>query len=223
MARQQPAALVFAGPVSRGTLSRLPGLRQHLVWIKSSSIATASRAVHALRCGRAVSAFADFEDATVVFISVPDHAVEAAVQELADCGLSWRGRTAILYDSGCTRGMLTPLSSRGAETASLIYHAKPEQFLVDGTPEAIRTVRLFTLDTPLLHLRSCADYRQAMRLTTEDFYPLFAEAMEAFHKAGMTRVQAERTTATMIAESARTWLRAGKRLFKKKRSIKPPA
>ncbi len=63
MAKLQPVALVFAGPVSRGTLGQLPGLRERLRWIKSSSVATATRAVRGLRAGVAVPDYADLSPA----------------------------------------------------------------------------------------------------------------------------------------------------------------
>lgn len=220
MAKQQPVALVFAGPVSRGSLGRLPGLRQQLAWIKSSSIPTASRAVHALGCGRAVARFSDLRSAELFVISAPVGSVAEIVENLADSGLSWHERIVVLYDSGCDSSALTPLRELGAETASIFYHARPEQFLGEGTPEALRGVRKLTGDKTLISLRSYDEYQRGLCVTTEEFFPMLEAAMDAFTRAGMSRPQAEQTTAVMIAESARNWLRAGKRLLAK-RAAKP--
>ncbi|MDZ4801926.1 MAG: hypothetical protein SGI92_27545 [Bryobacteraceae bacterium] len=219
MAKQQPVALVFAGPVSRGSLGRLPGLRQALAWVKSSSIATASRAVHALHEGRAVAHYADLEEASIILVSVPEHAIKGTVDALAESCLTWQHKTVVLFDTCADSSALEPLAVRGAETATLLFHARPEQFLCEGSTEALRAVRRLTGTTTLLVLRDKAAYFRAVDLTTAAFYPLFSAAVDAFCSGGMTKSEAEKTTAAMIAESARTFLRAGKRLLK--RAAKP--
>jgi hypothetical protein len=220
MAKQQPVALVFAGPVSRGTLGRLPGLRQRLTWVKSSSIPTASRAIHALGAGHAVAAYSDLRSAAAILISAPGPALRVIVEDLASSDLSWRNRAVVIYDSEFDSKALEPLRRAGAETASLIYHEKPEQFLAEGTPEALRFLRSLTGAKPLIAMKSTLDYRRAMRLIVDDFFPVMAAAIDALQKAGMTRAQAENTLGATVAESARTWLRAGKRLLK--RNVKSP-
>lgn len=221
MARQQPVALVFAGPVSRGNLGRLPGLHQRLTWIKSSSVATASRAVHALHCGSAVSHYSDLKNAAAILISAPPAALAGIVAELAASGLSWKDRIVVLFDSEEDSAALQPLSRLGAEAASVLWHPRPEQFLVEGTNEAIRFVRTLTGKRNLIQLRSREAYQCAMRLVADEFFVLLTEAMEKFEAAGMSRLQAEKTTAATLAESARTWLRAGKRLLKKRAATRP--
>lgn len=215
MAKLQPVALVFAGPVSRGSLGRLPGLRRDLVWVKSSSVATASRAVHALHEGRAVADYADLEDASLILVSVPEKVVKSTITALAESCLKWRNKVVVLYDSHFDSHALQTLAVRGAETATLLHHARPEQFLCEGSTEALRAVRRLTGSTPMLVLRNKQEYLRGLHLTTAEFYPLFSAAIDAFSKAGMTKSEAEKTTAAMIAESARTYLRAGKRLLQR--------
>src|SRR4051794_14918081 len=138
MAKLQPVALVFAGPVSRGTLGQLPGLRERLRWIKSSSVATATRAVRGLRAGVAVPHYTDLSGAVLVLVSVPDKSVPTWVEALATCGLSWQKKIVVLYDSTHTSDALEPLRHAGAAVATLNYHERPEQFVCEGDPVALR-------------------------------------------------------------------------------------
>ncbi|MBC7925395.1 MAG: hypothetical protein H7039_07025 [Bryobacteraceae bacterium] len=214
MAKQQPAALVFAGPVSRGSLIQLPGLQDCLGWVKSSSIPTASRAVHALGCGKAVRDYRDLSEARMFLISVPESSIGAIVQSLASSELSWQRRTVILFDSEQNSSALLPLQDRGAFAASLNYHNKPEQFLAEGSPQALRQIRGLTAPKPLIVLRSKDRYLAAIRGLRDDFYPGFGLSLKELRASGLDKVSAERTAAVTLAESARVFLRAGHRLLK---------
>lgn len=213
MAKQQPVALVFAGPVSRGTLGQLPGLNHHLRWIKSSSIATASRAVRALRAGIAVGEYTDLTNASAILISVPHDAVDHWAETLAGCGLDWSKRLAVLYDSERDCDALLPLQRKGALVATLDYHPRPEQFLVQASAEALRLIRVLTHDKPLIRL-SCKDqYRRALHCARDEFLPLFASTVDHFRAAGMQKAAAEKAAAAAIEDSARAYLRAGHRVL----------
>ena len=93
MKKLRPVALLCAGPVSRSPLTRLPNLRRHLVWVKSSSYRVASRAVNALGAGTPVEGLEDMKRAGIWVISVP-------VSELAALEISrmreWYRRTLMI-------------------------------------------------------------------------------------------------------------------------------
>jgi len=213
MAKLQQVALVFAGPVSRGTLTQLPGLRDHLRWIKSSSVATASRAVRALRAGIPIGDYTSMDDAGIILISVPDDSAESWAKSLAGCGLKWAGRLVVLYDSVHDRQILRPLEDEGATVATLNYHGRPEQFLVDGVPEAVKTLRILTTERPVVRLSDKTRYFHGLRCAREHFMPLFASVVEHFRAAGMQKAAAEKAAAAAIEESTRSYLRAGHRLL----------
>src|SRR4051794_24100418 len=128
MENPQRAALVYAGPVRRSNLTELKGLPGQLAYIKSSSIATASRAVTALRAGKPVTNYEDLDDANLILISVPETAIARITGELASANLSWRGRTVLLFDSLCDSSALGVLGDRGAAIASLNWSAHPQRF-----------------------------------------------------------------------------------------------
>jgi len=211
MEKQQRAALVFAGPVSRGTLNRLPGLPEQLEYVKSSSVATASRAVQALRCGRTVHRLDELEGVDLLILSVPDRALPATVAELLKSGLPLAAMTVVLYDSHLSSTELELLRDVGAHVASLSWHARPEQFVAEGDAFALRRIRSLTGKKTLLILRSKESYLRALRSTTEDFYPVLASAVQGLREAGMEKGTAERMAASLIDHSARVFLRAGRR------------
>lgn len=213
MAKLQPVALVFAGPVSRGTLSQLPGLRERLRWIKSSSVATATRAVRGLRAGVAVRDYADLSAAAVVLISVPEQNVQTWADALANCGLSWHKKIAVLYDSTLASDALKPLHAAGAAVATLNYHARPEQFVCEGDAVALRALRDLAANKPLIPLTSKERYFRAVRRTRDEFIPMFASCIEDFRAAGMQKAAAEKAAAAGLQESVRSYLRAGHRVL----------
>jgi hypothetical protein len=221
MEKRRRAALVFAGPVSRGSLTRLPGLSDQLEFIKSSSIPTASRAVNALRCGQAVRSYEELAGADLILLSAPDAVLPAIVSGLVSSKLDWRGRTVVLYDAERDSSDLEVFRRLGAVVATLNWCASPPRFLAEGDPEAIRRIRSLRPGKSLMVLRSKASYLQALRATTEDFYPLLAASVDLFRKAGMEKAAAEKTAASLFAESARTYLRAGKRLLQRPASKRP--
>lgn len=214
MENQRRAALVYAGQVSRGGLTHLPELRKELAFIKSSSIPTASRAVRALRSGRAVQTLEEFKQADLILISVPEAQINAAVAELEASALSWSGRTVVLFDSDLDSAALTPLALRGASIASLNWCPHPQRFFAEGQPEAIRRIKKLMPARSLMVIRSKSDYMNGVRASTEEFYPLLSAAVEGFQKSGMHRAAALKTAALLFAESARVFLRAGKRVLK---------
>src|SRR4051812_43070422 len=113
MGKQRRAALVYAGPVRRSSLTRLPGLGTQLRFVKSSSVATASRAVRALRAGHAVRRYEDMAEADLFLISVPAKAITHIVTELAASELEWKSRIVVLFDSDAESSAFYELTKRG--------------------------------------------------------------------------------------------------------------
>lgn len=220
MVKQRRAALVYAGRASRGSLTRLPGLAEQLRFVKSSSVATASRAVHSLRGGKAVRSFLDLDSADLIVISVPEALVAGTVEDLNTSGLNWAKRFVVLYDSELDSAVLSSLARQGAITATLNYSPIPERFVAEGDPDAIRRLRSLVAAKELLILHSKADYLHGMRASMERFLPLLASVVDDFRRAGMEKAIAQKTAATMLSESARAYLRAGRRLLKQ--PVTPP-
>lgn len=224
MVKQRRTALVCAGPLSRGSLTRLSCLPDQVDCIKSSSIPTASRAVAALRAGRAVRSYEELTGADLFLISVPDYSTPRILDELAGCGIEWGGRTIALYDSEADSDILAPFAALGARTATLNWSPLPERFIMEGDSDAIRRLRTLTGSDPVLVLRSKASYLEGLRTATSEFFPLLADAVDHFRAAGLDKAAAEKTAALLFAESARTWLRAGRRLLNQtKRPASLPA
>lgn len=213
MEKQQRAALVYAGPVRRSSLTRLPGLAYQLKYIKSSSVATASRAVSALRAGQAVRRYEELAGADLILISVPDAAVARVVSDLAASQLEWKGRTVALFDSAMDTSALLQLKARGAHVATLNWSAHPERFFAEGSAAGLKRIRTLTGKRSLLVLTSKAMYLKAEMISRDGFFPMLASTVELFRKAGMEKAAAEQTAAALFTESIRAWLRAGRRLL----------
>lgn len=217
MKKQQRIALVCAGPVSRSGLSRLPGIRDQLVWVKSSTPSAASRAANVLG-GSAVREYSELDEAGILLIRAPDDALAAVVEELK-AELDWRGRTAVLFESSLDCTVLKPLAFAGAHIASLnLTDTISPAVLLEGTVEARRRLRplLGAGRHNLVELKEGgkSEYLAAVYGCTVAFMPAVAEAVERFRQAGMEKAAAERTAASLFESSLRAYLRAGKRLLK---------
>lgn len=218
MKKQQRVALICAGPVSRSALSRLPGLRDELAWVKATTPAAAGRAANTLG-GRAVRDYADLGGAAIVLIRASDDAVAGVVEELQSADLDWQDRTVVLFESGFDSTALAPLSEAGAHAASLNHlDALESLLLLEGTHEARRRVRrlLATGRHRLIELKpgTKGEYLSAVERCTSGFMPVIAAAVDAFMRAGMEKAAAEKTAASLFERSLRAYLRAGKRLLK---------
>jgi hypothetical protein len=223
MKKQQRIALVCMGPVSRSGLSRLPGIRDQLMWVKSSTPSAASRAANVLG-GSAVREYSELDAAGILLILAPDDTLTGVVEELR-AEMDWRGRTAVLFESSLDCTVLKPLAAAGAHIASLnMTDALSPAVLLEGTVEARRRIRPLVgggrHNLVELNEGGKAEYLAAVHGCTVAFMPAVAEAVDGFRRAGMEKAAAEKTAASLFENSLRAYLRAGKRLL---RSTKPPA
>lgn len=218
MKKQQRVALVCASPVSRNALSRLPGLRDELTWVKGTTPSATGRAANALG-GHAVRDYADLTAAAVVLIRATDEAVAGVVEELLSADLDWHDRTVVLFESGLDSTALAPLARAGAHAASLNHlDASDSLLLLEGAQEARRRLRrlLARGRHTLIELKPGTkdEYLSAVDRCTNGFMPVIAAAVDGFMRAGMEKAAAEKTAASLFERSLRAYLRAGKRLLK---------
>ena len=227
MRKQQRVALVCAGPVSRSGLARLPAIRDHLVWVKSSTPSAATRAANSLG-GRAVRDFSDLASADVVLISAPDAAIEPIVEELRVSDVVWRNRVVVLIDSNFDSAALATLAETGAHAASLNQvDSLPDTLVLEGTVEARRRMRrLFTDGRHTifeLEPGHKSEYLAAVDGCTSAFLPTIAQTVDHFMRAGLKKAAAEKTATSLFESSLRAYLRAGKRLLRFRPPALPPA
>jgi hypothetical protein len=201
-------------------LARIPRLDEQLGWIKSSSIAVASRAVNVLRCGRSVRDFESLTKADLILLQLPDTAVEHTIAALASSGLYWPGKSVALMHPVLDSSALSLLERRGATAACFsLLSDTPPKFLVEGHPDAVRRLRklLKSYQTTVLEIERGrkGDYLAGVYASTAELVPLFAGAIDHLRRAGLQKADAESTAASMFETSIRAYLRVGKRLLER--------
>lgn len=216
--RKQPwVGLICAGPVSRGGLSRLPGLHEQLGWVKSNTIAAASRAVNGLNAGRAVRDMESLSKAQLIIIQ-PANALESIVEELATSGLHWQGKTVAVFHPSLDAAALCRLERLGASVGSIaVMSESPLRFLIEGTPEALRRLRKFfrSAGMPVVEIGAGGKsaYLAGVYAVTAEFLPLIARAIDWFERAGMDKSTAGASAASLAEATMKAYFRAGKRLL----------
>jgi hypothetical protein len=214
--------LVCAGQVSRSVVGRLPGLRQHIRWVKSTTISAASRAANALGNGTAVRGWDGLSEARAILIQAPDGALPHILREMGASDLLWRGRIVVLVDSHRDSTALTTLSVRGASTGSLNWvGTAPDRYLIEGTDAALKFLRLLLpkQEAEIVQVRTGGkgDYFSAVREAAAAVGPLVAATAEGLMRAGIEKAAAEKTAAYLMESSLRAYLRSGKRMLKRRR------
>jgi hypothetical protein len=218
MRRIRAVALVCAGPVSRGMVARLPGVVEHLGWVKAPSYRLASRAVNALRAGIPVYEYEELAAANLILISVPHEAEDGTVRELASSRLDLRNRAVVVMDTPRDSSAMRALRDRGALVATLqpIGAAEDRTLVIEGEQEAIRHMqramtpaasRGMQVLTPSGKSRLLAGVDEA----TQRFLPVVASVTDHFKAAGLSKQQSETLAQTLISSSMRAYFRAGRR------------
>ncbi len=218
MRKARPLALVGAGAVSRSFLAQLPAVAEHLGPVKSTSYRLASRIANAMRAGFPVAGFEELDRAQIVLISWPHWLLSRVLSELAAAPVGWCGKTVILCDAGEDCGVLAPLASQGAATASLIplegFDGK--RLLIEGDRAALAAARrlLGRGDIRLveLHEHTKAAYLAGIRFLTTLSAPMFSAANDCFRFAGLGSKLAAQIVGNLGERTLRSYLKGGKKI-----------
>jgi hypothetical protein len=221
MRRIRSVALVCAGPISRGIVSRLPGIADHIGWVKAPSFRLASRAVNALRAGEPVHHYEQLAPAALILLSVPRKSEELIVGELASARLEWRNRPVVVLDTLRESSALKPLRERGAMIATLnpIHGAGDVRALViEGHQETIREMQRTMTPEARRYLQTITTSGKARLLAgvseaTREFLPLIASITDHFKAAGLSKQQSETLAQSLMSSSMRAYFRAGRRVL----------
>jgi hypothetical protein len=218
MKKQPWVGLVCAGQVSRTGLARIARLDEQLGWIKSNTVATASRAVNGLKAGRAIRDYESLSKAHLILIQAPGETIEPITEALAASGLHWPGKSVALFHSVLDSSALSRLERLGASVASFaLLGDSPPKFLLEGQPDAVAMLRRFfrhsqTTAIQIEHGRK-SEYLAGVYAATAEFMPLISKAVERFRRAGMDKAEAGSTAALLIESSMRAYFRSGMRLL----------
>jgi hypothetical protein len=199
-------------------VARLPGLAEHIGWVKAPSYRLASRAVNALRAGVAVQAYEELEPASLIFVSVPREIEDCTIAQLATAPLEWRGRAVVVLNTLQESTEIQPLCSVRAHVATLhpIGAAEDRTFIIEGQPDTIRLMQKFVSAAAARSMQVITAGGKARALAgideaTRRFLPLIASVTDHFKAAGLSKSQSEALAYSLISGSMRTYFRAGRR------------
>ena len=220
MRRIRSVGLVCAGPISRGTVARLPGVVDHIGWVKAPSFRLASRAVNALRAGEPVQNYEQLTHAGLILVSVPPEAEDCTIADLAAARLDWRNRAVVVLDTLKESVAVRPLRDRGAIIATLfmIGMADVRGLFIEGHQEAIRLMQRAVAPEARRSIQTITTAGKSRLLagideSTRGFLPTIASVTDHFKASGLSKQQAEALAQTLITGSMRSYFRAGRRVL----------
>ena len=220
MKRIRSVALVCAGPISRGRVARLPGLVDHLGWIKAPSFRLASRAVNVLRAGVPVNDYEELDPADLIVVSVPRELEDCTIADLASSRIDWRHRAAVLLDTEKESSALKPLLERGALLATLLLIGAAEDWtlVIEGRREAVKLMRRALTPRVSQAMQVITTAGKARLLAgideaTRGFFPAIASVTDHFKSAGLSKSQSEVLAQGLMISSMRSYFRAGRRVL----------
>jgi hypothetical protein len=213
-------ALVCAGPISRGIVARLPGLGDHIGWVKAPSYRLASRAVNALRAGIPVQEYEELAPAGLFVVSVPRELEDSTFAELASARIDWRNRAVVVLDTLKDSRSLAALSKVGALLATVhpIGTNEERTLFIEGEQDVIRLMhkvlsprvaRAIQVITTTGKARLLAGIDEA----TRGFLPVIASVTDHFKAAGLSKAQSEVLAQGLVTNSMRSYFRAGRRVL----------
>ena len=208
-------AMIAAAPVSP-SIVKLPRLAEILGPVRAVSLRAASKISNGMQSGFPSDEFKDFENCKLILICVPDRKVHHAVQELADSGLQWPGKSVVLCDSRMDSADMVLLENLGGHTGSIaqIDGFEPMRFVMEGHPQAAIEVRRFMdrCQSKLVKIPAGkkALYSAGLGFAGSLAMPLMAASAECLKKAGLTPEMAAAVAEKTLERTIRTFKKAGK-------------
>jgi predicted short-subunit dehydrogenase-like oxidoreductase (DUF2520 family) len=220
MSKLRAVALLCSGPVSRSAVTRLPNLRRHLAWVKSSSFHASSRAVNALGAGAPVTHPNEAKRAGIWVVSVASSELPSALTELKEATLEWTGRILLILDLIAESCVADEFRQSGAAVATFApIDTDASRYIVEGDADAVRVARTLIQDSGarrVIEIKKGAKtiYLAGAQAATKNILPLVAEAVECFQSAGLSTPESKSLAETLLTGAMRSYFRAGRRAIK---------
>jgi hypothetical protein len=216
MTREEPMGLVVSGAVRDSFVARLPALLAQLGPVAGTSYPLARRTVKALRAGYAVSHYSALEMCPVIWIAAPECRLERIVGDLA--AQTPMHRTAVVL-CGTMQDSDWPaaLHDAGARIATLnqIEESGERAFVIEGHPDAVRTVRKLLAEDQRRSVQIRADtkalYFAGIRLAKDLLLPPVAASVECLRAAGFQRTEALEVVQALGAHTLNGFAKTGKK------------
>ena len=208
-------ALVGAGRVTDSFVARIPRLSLELGPVAAQSYRLASRIANAIGAGHPVRGYQDLEPSRLVLLCAPAAQLPVILPHLIPA-LDWRGKVALLCDSGADSTQLAGLRARGAAAGSIQpIRGFERRFVAEGDRAAVRAAkRLASLvggRVEEVRTERIGLYRAALSFSTCLFIPLMEAAYECLRGAGIDDSAAMRITEQLFHQSVRGYHYSGKR------------
>ena len=206
--------MIGAGGVSRSFLARMPVLLATMGPVKAASLGVSRRIANALRAGHAVTSYAALEPCDLIWIAVPDAAIDRASRDLA-AATPLAGKIAVLCGSTRDSFWPSPLLAGGARVATLnsVEESGERVFVAEGDPAAMRVLRrvIGAEGRKLIELRAASKalYFSGVHLATHLLLPWIAASVESLRDAGLSRVEATHVANALGSRALRAYVKAG--------------
>jgi hypothetical protein len=185
--------------------------------VKSTNLATATRAANALRRGKAVRSFEELSGAGIIMIRVPGAMLAATVMDMASSEVDWSSRLVCLVDEICDTTALQALEARGAQVASLhMICNSPPRLIIEADADVRRKLQRL-LHVPGMTVGAVAkghkaEYLAGVQRATGDLLTLIDASARLFQRSGIEKATANATVAFYVDITMKLYLRAGRRM-----------
>ncbi len=213
--KTQPIALLCAGGISQSWIAKLPRLIQKLGPVKAPTVGVARRIVNILRQGWPVEQIEEFQNASWIFVAVPDEVLPSTLEELAGANLSWKGKTLVILDTEMDSQDLSVFILRQAAvaTVNLLDIYSDLRLVIQSDPRTAKAIRKFAEGSRLLELPPGAKgaFLAGLTLASSIAMPILAACVESLTNAGFTSSQAASIAEHSLSRTRRAFHKAGRK------------
>ncbi len=211
-------ALIATGPVSASWVAKLPGLRQHLEFVKAGSLRVASRIANTLYAGMAVEHYDDLRHADLILIAVPSAELPETLDEFRRASLHWERHVIILCGGHSDTHELQAFRELGARIGSLdiMDGFDDQRFLFEGDRPALQRLKRLVETKGRAKIvemeeRRRAVYEAGLTFANGMAFQLIAAAIESMRGAGLPEKQAAIAVETALMRALRAYVHGGRR------------
>ncbi|HUA85300.1 MAG TPA: DUF2520 domain-containing protein [Bryobacteraceae bacterium] len=203
------AGLISAGGFSKSFLARMPAVLRTLGPVKATSFRVARRITNAARAGHPVETYAALGDRALLWIALPEAALDRVLRDLsAEASLARK----MIVICATTRGSAA-LRAPGSIATLDAIPGDERTLVAEGHPSVLREIRRIAADEQrkLIEIPpgAKAAYLAGAHLASNLLLPYFSAAVEMLREAGFSRGQATRIAEGLGARSLRSYAKAG--------------
>lgn len=205
--------LISEGGIGRSLIPRLPLLLASIGPVVASSFRVSRRIANSLRAGNAASDLSALERCDLIWIAVPDAALDRVMRNLAS-QIAIDRKKIVLCDSIRDSASASPLHHAGARVASLNAMDSDARTLVaEGNPPVLLDLRRLIAKEKrkLIEIRpaSKALYLAGSQLAGNLLLPWIAAAVESLRAAGFSRTEGTRVVEMIGTGALHSYAKAG--------------